>query len=267
MKHSIDRARAMGLTLGIVGAVAGTAAAQVMPWHSAVGRALALLAAIAVGIVPLTVNNAGPQQIRDWIRLRSVAEQLKSQVYLYLVGAAPYRGSDTSELLVDHADRVIADAGDLARHTSGLTAHVRPLPPVTDIASYLDERVRGQADNYYRPRAAEMNRRQRRIHRLELALTAVAVVLGAVSTAFQAGWAAAWVATVTTMTAAVSAHIAATRYAYQELEFSRTAAELENLAARYDLGQATEGDDIVVERCERAIATQNDAWMTKWLAE
>ncbi|MFD4405021.1 SLATT domain-containing protein [Nocardia sp. NPDC058499] len=96
----------------------------------------------------------------------------------------------------------------------------------------MNERVRGQVDRYYRPRAAEMNRRQRRLHKVQLAFTAAAVVLGAISSVFQAGWASAWVATVTTMTAAVTADIAATRYAYQELEFSRTAAELETPAAR-----------------------------------
>ncbi|MBB4906264.1 hypothetical protein H4W32_000093 [Actinophytocola algeriensis] len=55
------------------------------------GKTLAFLAAVAVGMAPLATNRAGPRQIRDWTRLRSVSEELKSETYTYLARVAPTR--------------------------------------------------------------------------------------------------------------------------------------------------------------------------------
>lgn len=268
-KRSIGQARTVGLVLGVVGACAGTAAAQVMVFSGGVGKTLAFLAAVAVGLAPLAAKRAGPQQIRDWTRLRSLSEELKSEAYTYLARVAPYQDADAAEVLLDRAERVIADASDLVGYTSRLASHQRALPAVTDIKSYIDVRVVGQIEGYYRPRAASMSRRTGQVRRAELALAATAVVLGAVSVVFGASWATAWVATVTTVAAAVTAHAAASRYAYQELEFSRTAAELENLTTRRAQAAKIDpaSDDAFVNQCERVISAQNEGWMAKWLTE
>ncbi|MCA1222941.1 DUF4231 domain-containing protein [Streptomyces sp. 8L] len=266
-KRSIGRARTVGLALGVMGACAGTAAPQLMSWSNGVGKALAFLATVAVGLAPLAAKAAGPQQVHDWTRLRSISEELKSEVYTYLTRVAPYRDAAASEVLLDRVGRATADASDLAPHTIGLVPRQRALPAVTDIGSYVDVRVVGQIEGYYRPRAAYMSRRTGRVRRMELALAATAVVLGAVSVVFGTGWASAWIATVTTMTATVTAHAAASRYAYQEVEFSRTAAELESLTTRHAQLADPATDDAFVSQCERVISAQNEGWMAKWLAE
>lgn len=266
-KRAIGRARTIALVLGVTGACAGTAAAQIMARSDEAGKTLAFLAAVAVGLVPLATKRAGPQQVRDWTRLRSLSEELKSEVYAYLARVGSYRDADAPQMLLDRAGQVLTDASDLAGHTVTFAPRRRALPAVTDVGSYLELRVAGQVKGYYRPRAAHMRRRSTQVRRAELALAAIAAVLGAVSGAFGAGWAAAWVATVATVAAAVTAHAAASRYAYQELEFSRTAAELESLMARRaeDADPAT--DEAFVGQCERVISVQNEGWMTKWLTE
>ncbi|MFE7316270.1 DUF4231 domain-containing protein [Streptomyces sp. NPDC057555] len=266
-KRAIGRARTAGLVLGVLGACAGTAAAQVMAWNDGVGKALAFLAAVAVGLAPLAARAAGPQQVRDWTRLRSLSEELKSEVYTYLARVAPYREADAPEVLLDRAERVLEDASDLVGHTIAHTPRRRDLPSVTDLGSYVDVRVAGQIEGYYRPRAARMSRRTGQVRRAELALAGAAVVLGAVSVVFGAEWATAWVAMVTTVAAAVTAHAAAARYAYQELEFSRTAAELERLTVHRGRAAGPAADDAFVGRCERVISAQNEGWMAKWLSE
>ncbi|MFK0297360.1 DUF4231 domain-containing protein [Streptomyces sp. NPDC090442] len=263
-KRAIGRARTVALVLGVAGACAGTAAAQVMAWSEGAGKALALVAAVAVGLVPLTARAAGPQQVRDWTRLRALSEELKSELYAYLARVAPYRDADASRVLLDRAELALADAGDLAGRTLALAPRRRALPAVTDVGSYAQVRVAGQIEDYYRPRAALMSRRGAQVRWAELALAALAVVLGAVSVVFGADWATAWVATVTTVAAAVTAHAAAARYAYQELEFSRTAAELERLSARRAQGADPAADDAFVGRCERVISAQNEGWTAKW---
>lgn len=266
VKRSIERYRAAGLILGIIGACAATAATQLMAWSSGTGKALALLSAIAVGFIPLTTKYAGPQNIQEWTRLRSVSERLKSEVYMALAGVGAYRDGDASAELLDRVGRSADEAADLLPRTIGITPLARSLPEVSDVDSYIGTRVAGQIEGYYRPRAAQVHRRIRRIRRCELTLTAIAVVLGAISVVFAAGWASAWVATVTTVTAAVAAHVASTRYAYQELEFSRAAAELEAITIGHRSG-VPDADDALVEQCEQVISAQNEGWIAKWLAE
>lgn len=266
-KRSIGRARRAGLVLGVTGACLGTAAAQVMGWSEEAGKSLAFLAAVAVGLVPLATRNAGPQQVREWTRLRSLSEELKSEVHVYLAHVVPYREADASQLLLERAERALADASDLAGHTVGLTPRRRALPLVTDVGSYLRLRVADQIAGYYRPRAAYMSRRGARVRRVELALAVGAALLGAASGAFGDEWPVAWIATVTTVAAAFTAHAAASRYAYQEMDFSRTAAELEGLTLRRAQAADPATDDAFVERCERVIAAQNQGWQAKWLGE
>jgi hypothetical protein len=64
----------------------------------------------------------------------------------------------------------------------------------------------------------------------------------------------------TPQSATVTAHAAASRYAYQELEFSRTATELESLATRRAQVGAPDTDDAFVNQSERVISAQNEGW-------
>ncbi|WP_327365037.1 hypothetical protein [Streptomyces sp. NBC_01217] len=74
-------------------------------------------------------------------------------------------------------------------------------------------------------------------------------------------------AAVVTVTTAVTAHAAAAKYAYQELEYVRTASELETLLVlQEDLdGPAEQSQDVLVVRCELIISVQNDAGMAEWI--
>ncbi|MGQ5640865.1 MULTISPECIES: SLATT domain-containing protein [unclassified Streptomyces] len=78
-----------------------------------------------------------------------------------------------------------------------------------------------------------------------------------------------WVAVTVTVSAAVVTHAAASRYDYQQLEFSRTAAELEFLHAQWAAmrERTPESDDAFVTQCEHVISVQNEGWMAKWSEE
>ncbi|MGW2717233.1 DUF4231 domain-containing protein [Streptomyces sp. NPDC001492] len=269
-KQQLGRARAVGLVLGIAAASLSTLGAQVMGWQSTLGRSLTLIAAVCAGLVPLAASRSGASALRDWTRLRSVSEALKSEVFICLAGVGDYRGPDAARQLLDRAERVVADAGDLAYRSRGLAPKQRSLPDVVDVDSYVAVRLVEQINGYYRPRAALMSRRCAIVRRCEVALAGLAAVLGAAGSVFGTDSAAVWVATVTTVTATVTAHAAAARYVYQELEFSRTAAELEGMLARREAltepGE-TRDDDGFVDRCELVISAQNEAWMARWAAD
>jgi hypothetical protein len=256
--------------LGVAAAVLATAAAQTATWSSVASRMLAFLSAVAAGLAPLAATRSGPSAVRDWTRLRSVSEALKGEVYVFLAGAGPYRADGAATSLLERADRIGADAADLAHHTSDHPAPAqRPLPPVSDVDSYAEVRVSGQIRDYYWSRAALMAHRVALVRRIELGLSALAAILGAAAAVFGARWTSVWVAAVTTVIAAVTAHASAARYVYQQLEFSRTATELDRLLTHRAIvdSHTSEADDDFVERCEQVISAQNEAWMAKWTAK
>jgi hypothetical protein len=269
LKRSLDRARGTALSLTIAGAVLATLATQVAALSSVAGRALALGAAIAVGLVPLVRRRVGRTAVQDWTRARSVSEALKSDVFTFLAGAAPYRKGDREHELQGRTDALLRDAGDLLHHTTGIEPVQRELPPVHDVHSYSTERLTQQIDRFYRPKAEQLGRRLSLVRRAEFALGALAVVLAAVAATLQQSSAAAWIAVVTTVTAALTAHAAAGRYEYQMIEYLRTAAELERLRAlraRF-VERGIEGEDDFVRQSEHVISIQNEAWMAKWASE
>jgi hypothetical protein len=133
---------------------------------------------------------------------------------------------------------------------------------VSDVDSYLTHRVDDQIDSYYRPRASRYEQRVRRLRAAGDALSVVAVVLGALAAAFDVTELAAWVPVVTTTGAAVVAHIAASRYDHQIIEFLRTARQLESLRDSRTANGMT--DPAFVDACEAAISVENQGWMARW---
>ncbi|WP_432826810.1 DUF4231 domain-containing protein [Dactylosporangium sp. CA-092794] len=261
VKHGINRARFWALLLAITGAVLSTAAAQFGPFNATVGWVLGLLSAIVLALAPAAGRGATATATRDWTRLRSVSEAYKTEVYTFLAGVAPYRGEDRQSVLLHRCQKVADEASDLLRYTGGITGRRRQLPAVHDVASFIELRVNAQIAGYYRPKAAEYRRRLSRLRVIEVGLAAAAALLAAVTGFFPAAHLGAWVAVVTTLGVAVATHVAAQRYEYQQVEFTRTADQLEDLRSRYAIGEFD--PDTFVAAAEQVISIQNDAWMVK----
>nr|WP_189036419.1 DUF4231 domain-containing protein [Streptomyces daqingensis] len=266
LKQQVVRARVTALALGLVAAASGTAASQVMAWSDTAGKVLAFAAAVAAGCAPLSARRGGPDKVSDWTRLRAVSEALKAETYVCLAGAGAYRDDGGSDLLRERAQRFVTEGGDLLRHITGVTAVQRPLPEVEDMRSYVDQRLRRQLDGYYRPRAAYMQRKVRLHERAEFALGGVGAVLAAVAATWNEEQIAAWVAVAASVGVAVTAHALAQRYAYQQLEFTRTSEELERLLTQWSACSepTPEVVDRFVNECEHVISVQNEAWMIRW---
>lgn len=263
MKTSIDRARSAALVLTVGSAVLATLAARLPAAQATAGAVLAVAAAVGVGLVPVLRPRHSGRVLRDWTRARSVSEALKSEIYLYLARAGDYRCEDRDRHLKACTDRARQQAADLLRYSVDIQPTQRELPDVCDFGSYLRIRVGGQIDGYYRPRARQLRARLKQFRRIELVLAVAGVVLGTLAASLpQWGW-GAWIAVVTTISAAVAAHVGASRYEYQLIEYLRTAEELSQL--RHDATATTSPAELdqLVARCERIISIQNEGWMAK----
>lgn len=242
----------------------GTASVTVVGWREWLASLLAALAAVALALIPVIGRSAGSDTVRDWTRVRAVSEALKTETYTYLAGVTPYRGPDRTRHLLDRVDDVITEAGDLTRYTVGVDAEARSLPAVHDVPTYLKVRVNGQIDGYYRPRARAIHHTLATVGRIQVALAGLAAALAAVTGFYPAARLSAWAAVITTVAATVATYIAAERYEYQEVEFTRTIDQLTLLTLHYQHGpRGQAADDEFVAGCERVISIQNDAWMVK----
>jgi hypothetical protein len=275
LKRRITRSRLVALALTVAGAVFATASSQLAGSQAALSRTFAFIAAVAIALVPVVRIGSTRQVVEQWTRARSVSEALKADVYRYLAGTSPFRGSDRDGLLAARSAEYERAAHDMVMHAEGATARQRTLPAVHDVASYLEHRISRQITGYYRPNARQMLRGLSRLRAAETVLVIVAALLSAAAATFAVDQLTAWTGVATTVAAAVAAHMAAGRYELQYVEFTRTASILEQLragfAARDVNGPATGGgdhdsrrqEDEFVDSAELAISIQNEAWMAQ----
>ena len=183
-------------------------------------------------------------------------------MYKYLAGGSDYVADDRDTKLAQRADEIATAVADLLRLTAGIIPDGKPLPAVADATSYGDLRVQDQVDRCYRYRAAQYQRLVSRLQRVGAALGGLAVVLGALAATTRTETLAAWVPVVTTVVASLTAHIAASRYQYQIVEFLRTAQQLEHLQGKHRRHELA--DPQFIDESERVISVENQAWMTLW---
>ena len=265
LKNDLQQARRRILALTVLGAVL-SAAAVVAGLDSPAGKTLAALGGGAVGFAGILRARAGKDALQSWTRARSVAEGLKSEVYLYLAGVGDYAGPDRGRDLDERVDALRDDAVDLAPLTTDVKPKPRKLPEVTGVESYLRERIDDQITNYYTPRAAELRKKSDRIRTAQQWLAGVGVLAGVAAAIFETDDVAVWVPVLTTIGAALAAYGAAERYDFQVVEFLRTADQLERLRKRRGPA-ATMSDDELIRAAEQVISVQNEGWMAKLSSE
>jgi hypothetical protein len=261
IKRDLQKHRGLVLAMTVLGALL-SAGAVVAGLGSGPGKGLAALGGAAVGIAAIARGRVGADTVRDWTRARSVAEALKSEVYVYQAGAGVYADPGRDRGLDERCAAIERDAADLAPRALGVEPVQRGLPPVTDTATYLRERVDSQIAGYYRPRAAALQHKLARFRDAQLALSVVGVVLAAVAAFTESDAVAVWVPVLTTIAAAVAAHVAAERYEYLLVEYVRTADELERLRDRRGSAAAM-SDGELIRAAEHVISVQNEGWMAK----
>ncbi len=263
LRAGIGRARAIALGLTIAGAVLSTLATEATSLSTVAGKVLAVAAGAAVALAPIARSQLAPASVEGWTRARSVSEGLKSDLYIYLAGGSPYQGEGRDAQLTARTGQVLTDAADLIRYTTGLRPVDRPLPAVHDAGSYLKVRLVPQWE-WYTTRANGLKTKLAWVKWVQFGLSLLAAILGALAAAMAATAPAAWIAVATTVSVAVTAHAAGSRYEYQLVEYLRTAFQLGQLRKSWTAGYGTMTSDTFVRECEQVISVQNEAWMAKW---
>lgn len=243
---------------------------------------IAILGAVSLAVVPYVMHNkASKDQASKWVRARSASEALKDKIYRYLVGVPPFRPEPSPSDLLNYCQAIKENVNDLYIYAASidpisLDSDLKKRPLSLTIDEYVKRRVNNQINGYYLPKGRKNARASTMFHNFEFGLGLVAVIMGALASAAVAtnqpelSAITPWVAVLTTASAAITAHIAASRYDDQTRIYFATANRLKSLRDEWcsnpnRLDPASIAQ--FVDNCEQAISTENEEWLAEWIKE
>jgi hypothetical protein len=239
--------------------------------QSSVGSPVLHWVVVAVPIVGSVVvaianrRSAG----RRWVLLRGAAESLKSEIYRYRAGAAPYDGQDRAGKLATRIDAVV----DALMHTDAssgpLSPYAGPMPPTMDLAnaddgmspltpeSYLRARLASQL-NYYHGRIRNLDRR--RGH-----LQVIAISAGGAGAILAAAGAEPWIGLTSTIAAAGFSYLGLMQIDSTVVAYNQAGGRLEMLRDRWnavpDESHTAAEFGELVQRSEDVLTTELGGWV------
>jgi hypothetical protein len=279
LKRRISFAGNTALLLSITGAILETLAGTLLrtdPAHYYSAGAGAVLLAVATFLTAKFVTTGS---LRQWSRMRSVSEAMKHEIFAFRTQTKPFllpQGVAHLQTRVQEIEEAAADLEPLVAGTD--TSEASPPPPFLTPDQYLEQRIQQQIQQYYRRKAVIYKKRLAFFRGFEVALGIAATALATIGTfttsasqrTGQSGphtGIVSWVAVLTTVSGALAAHVAASRYDFAVVTYYATARRLEDLVNQWrSRGAATDVDSwtCLVLSCEDAISSENKSWMAKW---
>lgn len=271
LKSKIARWRNIVLALTVAGTVVAALSQQSGTWSltkawTLLPNVLGVTAGIALALAAFFTREAlKPSAQSEQVRARSAAEGFKTEAYLLAAHAPPY--DDPANDRFAKAARISEAVKDLARNTlTNDEKLVGVLPESLTVDEYITARVDNEINNFYVPQAKRNAAKVKKAQGLGFALSALSVVLGAVSALF--GWVAGWITVIGTVVATIMAYQSAGRFQFLVVSYQATAERLDQLKTRWEDSQKTETDkadrDKFILACEEAISIENSAWMAEW---
>jgi hypothetical protein len=230
---------------------------------------IALPGTIILAVVPKAAKTeVSKERVRERVRARSASEALKEAIYRYPVGAPPFGPDRTPADLIKRCQTVKGKVRDLAANAAMVEPAQRERPLTLTPDEYVTKRVNEKVERCFLLKGKQNALAAKRPHDLEFGLGMPAVNPGAgagagASTGFVwLGVPGPW--------AAVTARLAASRYDHQATTCFETADRLKGLSDEWLANHKRLNPDCVgrfVGDCERAISTENEAWLAEWTSE
>ena len=254
------------MVLTILGALFGTVSSQIAGFQANIAWVSGLMGGIFIAIATYFCQEIlKPEQECAWVRARSVAEALKSEIFLFRTGTPPYDTPDPTHVLLERVGELLNKVKDLPSVQLSQEQKQEKFPEKKlTVENYLEERLQDQLEHFYLPRAREYEKILKRWRQLSFTIGGLAVILG-----FLGKWTGAWVAVLTTMGTSVTSYLFANQYQYLIISYQATARQLEFLKNKWmimgapvdDLGKS----HLFIIDCEKVISVENNAWMANLL--
>ena len=269
---AIDGARRLNLTLLAAAAVAG-ATGGLLHTRPGVVRVAGVFGAVLLGLAGLVQQRRlAASQVGGWAAMRLASERLKSAVWRELAlvsdGDAAVAGDgEAGTAAAASAARLSTaiDAAQAAVRDHGAELLAAPpatfaLPAVESFDDYVAQRAGTQA-TWHRTNGGTLLARARRLRQAELAVTVLGVGASAAAGAYAATVLTPLVSMLSTIAAALAAHLSAAKHERVAAGYAITAVDLERAIA--GLPETPPGDEraAFVDRVEAILDRQNIAWV------
>lgn len=224
---------------------------------------------------------------KSQLKARAACEALKVQGYLYAMQAPPYSGKNAESLLFKRIEIILKEVSSVApelsvhKKRSALGEFLtilymgkgdensnpdQKLKFKEDMTfhEYVEERVNGQVDEYYRKKAAEFQRIISRANAAMLLFGFAGVVIGTIGATYSTGL-SMWIGLLSTASASVASYIHANKYEFLLMSYVSTAGQLELLSARYRsmVTPSEKAQRRFVAETETIFANEHNAWISE----
>jgi SMODS and SLOG-associating 2TM effector domain 1/Protein of unknown function (DUF4231) len=272
LKRRVETARWLTFAFSILGALLAAIASQL---NDPSRLYFAIAGAVFLAVVSFVTSRLlGSTQITSWLRARTASEALKREAYRYAASAKPYDDPLSRDAALNaEREKIERDVDDLLASAVGKAgAGSSPRAPLSR-DGYVAGRVRRQINDFYLLRANANKRIATSLRWAEfglaLAATIITAAIGVAGKSHLFGREfdfVALTAVLTTIAAAILAHLEASRSDFLVMVYRATArrlsAELSKIGGVDSLSQDDWSD--FVNHCEAIIAEENTSWAAKW---
>lgn len=223
------------------------------------------------------------------LNARAVCEALKVQGYLYAMKAPPYSGKNAEKNLFNRLETIQKDVmsitPDLSTYTrersSGFWRFLNifymgrgssstgsewkmTFDENMTFDAYIDERVMGQINGYYRKKAAQFQLTINRAKTATLFFGFAGVAFGAMGATYLPGM-SMWIGLLGTASASITSYIHANKYEFLLHSYVSTAGQLELISARY---KSLESPSLRLQQrfimeTETIFASEHNSWISE----
>jgi hypothetical protein len=226
----------------------------------------------------ITSNFLTKERKSNWVRCRATSEAIKAEVFLFRAGVSPYDDGAPVQILVDRIADISEKAKDLKVLYIMTTDDKKKAPPILDRTGYIQLRLDHQIENFYIATARKQAKKSTTLKTCQHIMSAGSAAIGLVAGSTGGAMAAAgkdtvvfsnlaskigiWGPTLATASAAFGAHIAATKYDDEVMEWTTAAQRLENLYLRLPkaTGPGSPEWNAFVVKCEEIISSNTKEW-------
>jgi hypothetical protein len=251
---------------------------------------LAAMSAIAIAIATYAGSKVLSNDLeKAQLKARAAAEALKVQAFLYSMKAPPYSGQNAEKVLFKRVEIILKEVGTITPELSTITESKKSKiakflsliylgKKTPDVESrwiqrfkeditfeeYVEERVKGQIDGYYRKKAAEFQRTINNANAATLVFGFLGIAVGTIGATSNPGL-SMWIGLLSTGTASIASYIHAGKYEYLLMSYVSTASQLELIAARFQsmTEPSLRMQQRFVAETETIFASEHNSWISE----
>lgn len=251
---------------------------------------LAALSAIAIALATYAGSKVLSNDLeKAQLKARAAAEALKVQAFLYAMKAPPYSGKTAEKVLFKRIEIILKEVASITPELSTVTETKksnfakffsflylgRKKESIQDrwiqrfkedmtFDEYVEERVNGQIDGYYRKKAAQFQRTINTANAATLIFGFLGIAIGTIGATSNPGL-SMWIGLLSTGTASIASYIHAGKYEFLLMSYVSTASQLELLSARFQSMTAPSERmrQRFVAETETIFAAEHNSWISE----